>query len=230
MRKTCDQSIKHRLCSTSLSHLRSYSSHASTGDAIRDKSFNSLLNNRCRNSLTGDFERIANILTRETSSHQSVALELSQMLVTMKSCALLLGVVLISHSFYTVGSAKVLFPVSPTSLNKACKTSDGSEGTKLFERACPHGSEEMLGYIPHRGNVVCCPTLGPAAAIHGTSKPQETTDNPDPYIAPKAEAGLKARNYCTDHISSSRSLLIDKVIGGRDSSVGEFPHMESSSR
>lgn len=91
-------------------------------------------------------------------SHPSVAFELSLLLVKMKSCVLLLGLVLISHSLNLAKSAKVLFPVPPSTLNKACKRSDGSGGVSLFERECPNEIGEMIGFIAHRGNVACCPS------------------------------------------------------------------------
>lgn len=143
----------------------------------------------------------------------------------MKSFSVLLGFVLISCSLFAVKS-EVLFPVAPSTLKQACKRKDGNAGVSLFERECENGSDDMIGYIPHRGNVVCCLSLAPSLltvkSTPATPVEPPKTARPDEILT-KVEAGLKARNYCGER-SSYRSLLLDKVISGRDSAVGEFPH------
>lgn len=142
----------------------------------------------------------------------------------MKILSVLLGLVLIGHTFDFAQSETVLFPVPASTLNKACKRSDGSGGVSLFARDCPQETEETVGFIAHRGNVVCCP-LSPVTNQPTPETPVEASklSKEKPEAVETKIAGLKARKYCGAR-SSFRSLLLDKVIGGRDSAVAEFPH------
>lgn len=112
----------------------------------------------------------------------------------------------------------MLFPVEKSILGTACVRKDKQSGSaKLLER-CPPNDEspnEYLGFIIGKvisGTVVCCPnTIMPSKVKVKILSP----------------VGSKARAYCSSHSSTTLSPLVQKVIGGNFSDVGEFPHLSA---
>lgn len=126
---------------------------------------------------------------------------------------LLQAALILSFVILSACNSEIIYKFNRNALSSECSLGNGTKGRYLLATDCTT-SNKYIGFINDMGFVVCCTEISREVFKISTVNGK----------------GETSRNYCTAHGAIGNISDVFRILGGKDSDVGEYPHMAAIGR